>query len=61
MVMMMVSASSSVGMEPTLVMALPITPMKIATAMEITTQMVATLLERSSFLASSMAMKRRST
>ncbi len=60
-VMRMVSASSRAGMEPAFVMALPITPIKIATAMEITTQTEATLLDSFSFSASSMAIKRRST
>ncbi len=60
-VMMIVSESSSAGMEPTAVMAFPTTPMKMATVMEITTHMLATLLDSSSFFASSIAIKRSST
>ena len=55
---MMVSASVKDSRAPARVMALPTTPMKMATAMEITTQMEATRRDRVSFSSSSMAINR---
>ena len=57
----MVSGSSSTGITPAFDMAFPTTPINTAITMEMTTQMVATLLESFSFFASSIAIKRSST
>ena len=58
---MMVSGSFKVGRTPAFVIAFPITPINTETAMEITTQTVATLLESFSLFASPIAIKRSST
>ena len=50
---------SSKVSSPAFVIPRPTTPMRTATAREITTHVVATLLERESFFSSSIAMKRR--
>ena len=52
---------SKVGRTPAFVIAFPITPINTETAMEITTQTVATLLESFSLFASPIAIKRSST
>ena len=58
MVTMMVSASASSPILPAETMAEPTTPMKMATAIEMNTQVVATRREICSLFSSSMAMKR---